>query len=305
MSKLAAQLFIVLVSTPRADAAITCATGYTAKTGADDLYCAMGAASCQTDATCCTPPTTCMSDAANIACDAGKYNKMDATETGNDAKAACCMNFATCADATCPAGYEADSANSAEKCSGAPATCSTTTGAKPCCKAVATSCREWELGGAKCPFGDYIKEYGKTGISGSGEDCCRSNNKGMCGVHTCPPNYETVAARVDAMASVSSRMCPIVNGDVTCSDAYCCQWESTRCGGTTVTCPENQYQDPDKASVKFGSDKVAKCCSPKAQCKAAAAAGNPGSGTQTSASTAAAAPASLAMASILIYSAAK
>lgn len=253
MSNLAAQFLVAFaLATQGAKAATTCAADYTAKTSVDDKYCSTDAKSCSMDPTCCTaptPPKTCQTEV--VTCDADSYNKKDATATGSDSKAACCIKKATCADATCTGTMvEDDTKGDALKCDGDAATCASMT----CCKVKTGTCFAWNAAGNTCDAGKSIRlvDHAKTGSDKAA--CCTADVK--CSTHTCP------SATHELKVNAATSMC----AQGTCDDSQCCQCKSTTCCGATITCGTNMYKDNAKNGVSF-ADKAKDCCTAQAQCK--------------------------------------
>lgn len=257
MSSLAAQFLVALTLVARgAHAAVTCETDYTAKTGVDDKYCMMDAASCKTDSTCCTAPTptkTCKSEASKITCDADTYNKRTLSTVGSDSsanKAQCCMKKATCATATCSAHLEKDTGKSDDvKCPGDATSCENS-----CCKDKAGLCWAWyQTAGNQCVDGTSMRSAWWSKMGSDKAACCGADVK--CSTHACPATHEH-------KANAASFTCT----DGTCDDSQCCLCKATTCCGTTVTCGTNMYKDSAKNGVTF-TDKSTDCCSAQAQCK--------------------------------------
>lgn len=257
MAIFAAKCLVVLaLATQGADAAVTCATGWTAKTGVDNVYCNGDATSCQTDTDCCTMGAMCA--AANPTCDAGMYNMADTTLVGSNAKAACCVNQATCSQATCPAGYEKDSDTSNTKCPGGASTCGAYLLGQggACCKLIAGTCMAWRSAPNTCPNGKNVFDYGKTGSDA--DACCSAVVK--CNTHTCPATHQLKANA----ANVPTAGCAAA----ACTNAECCDVKTTVClGAGTISCGTNKYRDPNKAGVTVTVNKATDCCSNQAQCK--------------------------------------
>jgi len=268
MSKLAAQIVVALaLATQSADAAVTCAAGYTIQAGKDNSFCASDSASCMTDPTCCKAPKTCKSEAASISCDAGKANKKDTTTTDNmDAaatKTACCSAKATCAAAACPAGYEKNSANNAQVCPGVAATtCLTTTGDKACCKIKSGTCLAWTGVGVQnnCGAGKHHLDAAKVGDTA--DKCCATDVMATCAAAACPAGYEKNSDNnLQVCPGVAATTCLTTTGV-----KPCCKVKSGTCKEWSLvngnSCESGNHS---VAPATIGAD-TDTCCAPDVMC---------------------------------------
>jgi len=182
-----------------------------------------------------------------------------AAESDTEWKKACCVAKATCATATCPAGYKADTTKTQVQCAGAECTAkevllqagnvvaANNDGYnKECCSLDTTKC-----GGTAthtCPNNKYYP--GDKAAAGTGYDadwlgvsatqgCCTA--KATCANAKCPAGWKKKANVDQLSCSTGHASCIAEQAN---GEAKCCEKDVTTCGGLKgITCAYGTFDE--------------------------------------------------------------
>jgi len=241
---------------------VTCGTGMRKIAAAATTYCA--GASCTTAEylTCCeNDPTRCQW--SGVACGVGKYKDTSKYSAVGTTAAQCCGTAALCTTLTCPTALKQIAANTTTYCHGA--TCGSTMDIATCCTAnpALTACSAFTGTLLKCGPGHYknalynhnvVIEHNYT------VKCC--TNKALCTSLTCGAGKKQITAAATTYCVATT--CATVDS------ATCCETDTTKCLGASVSCAAGQFKDPAKNNAKGTT--ATTCCSDKAKCSAIACA---------------------------------
>jgi len=242
---------------------------WTKKATLTSLYCSSSAVTQTTCVTGCCQVDTTKCGASDPSCATGKFWDMTKSQTarGADATAAktnCCTAQAKCSTMTCPAGYVLDTTKSNNYCKGAACNPILDLG---CCKADATKCASkigQDCGAATGKFQDSTKYGNAIGADWKATSACCSQSAVCTGYTGCPAGKKLKAAHATTYCSGTA-----CSTSSTADQAKCCEADTTKCGGTVVTCDAGKFKDSSKAGTAKGADAKAACCTAKAKCAVA------------------------------------
>merc|ERR1712050_197347 len=238
--------------------------------------------------TCCEPDTAKCGGIGSVACTYGTSYYWDTAKAGTAATSSnkatvCCTEKAACSGYTCPTGKRLQN----QPCTNTVASCTEAT----CCEWIPTrTCSDHTCSAGKKAKSNANTLYCASTTGGCTDNTCCDPDTTKCGGNTvtCNANHyqdptknsvtgTTATECCTAQAACSTLTCPAGKKQRTgthycatsaCSattdSSTCCEADTTKCGGNTVTCNANQYQDPTKNSVTGTT--ATECCTAQAAC---------------------------------------
>jgi len=118
-----------------------------------------------------------------------------------------------------------------------------------CCETDTTKCGG--VAALSCPAGKYSPDKTKA-IGNDANTACCTADKNSCASFTC-----SAANAMKKKANPGNIVCA-GDGAGSCSEAQCCETDTTKCGGVSLSCPAGKYS-PDKTKA-IGNDANTVCC---------------------------------------------
>jgi len=235
-----------------ADYTCSAANGRKLKANPAGTLCAGGADRCD-DATCCINDPDKCAGIGGVTCPSHRWQNPDlkgVSATAGSKNTVCCDDKALCATVSCDVGMETKQqvctkGSNKQECTNC-----------DCCESNPGLCGS--ISPVTCNSTNHFWDSGKTNdvYTDPAVSCC--SPKGNCGGFSCEA-WKT--KKTDA----AKKFCNGGTGG-SCDSTQCCDMDTTKCGGVTLSCPEKKFSPSKSVSIGSGDANTACCTQNKKTC---------------------------------------